>query len=154
MNSSIEKLLENLSVNDFKYLTEEFGSKNLELIKQKDAYTYEYMDSFKRFGEEKLPDKKCFYSSVKDGTTDDNGEKLDDHISDEDYLTCKKNWNEFNMKNVGDYHNHYLKQDVLLLANLFEKCIGKCLKFYRLDPCHYFSSPGLSWDAMLKMTGV
>ena len=75
MNSSIEKLLENLSVNDFKYLTEEFGSKNLELIKQKDAYTYEYMDSLKRFGEEKLPDKKCFYSSVKDGTADDNGKK-------------------------------------------------------------------------------
>ena len=75
MNSSIEKLLKNLSVNDFKYLTEEFGSKNLELIKQKDAYTYEYMDSFKRFGEEKLPDKKCFYSSVKDGTADDNGKK-------------------------------------------------------------------------------
>ena len=75
MNSSIEKLLKNLSVNHFKYLTEEFGSKNLELIKQKDAYTYEYMDSFKRFGEEKLPDKKCFYSSVKDGTADDNGKK-------------------------------------------------------------------------------
>ena len=75
MNSSIEKLLKNLSVNDFKYLTEEFGSKNLELIKQKDAYTYEYMDSFKRFGEEKLPHKKCFYSSVKDGTADDNGKK-------------------------------------------------------------------------------
>ena len=87
MNSSLDKLVKNLSDNDFKYLTEEFGSKNLELLKQKDAYPYEYMDSFKRFGEEKLPDKKCFYSSVKDGTTDDNGEKLDGHISDEDYLT-------------------------------------------------------------------
>ena len=60
MNSSIEKLVKNLSINDFKYLTEEFGPKNLELIKQKDVYTYEYMDSFKRFVEEKLPDKKCF----------------------------------------------------------------------------------------------
>ena len=60
MNSSIEKLVKNLSINDFKYLTEEFGPKNLELIKQKDIYTYEYMDSFKRFVEEKLPDKKCF----------------------------------------------------------------------------------------------
>ena len=49
------------------------------------------MDSFKRFNEEKLPDKKCFYSSVKDGTTGDNGKKLDGHISDGDYLTCKKN---------------------------------------------------------------
>ena len=47
MNSSLEKLVKNLSDNDFKYLTEEFGSKNLELLKQKDAYPYEYMDSFK-----------------------------------------------------------------------------------------------------------
>ena len=154
MNSSLKKLVKNLLDNDFKYLTEEFGSKNLELLKQKDAYPYEYMDSFKRFNEEKLPDKKCFYSSVKDGTTDDNGEKLDGHISNEDYLTCKKIWNEFNMKNMGDYHDHYLKKDVLLLADVFEKFIDTCLKFYGLDPCHYFSSPGLSWDAMLKMTGM
>ena len=56
-------------------MTEEFGSKNLELSKQKDAYPYEYMDSFKRFGEEKLQDRECFYSSVKDGTTDNNGKK-------------------------------------------------------------------------------
>ena len=55
---------------------------------------------------------------------------------------------------MGDCHDHYLKQDVLLLADVFEKSIDKCLKFYVLDPCHYFSSPGLSWDAMLKMTGV
>ena len=52
MNSSLEKLVKNLSDNDLKYLAEEFGSKNLELLKQKDAYTYEYMDSFERFGEE------------------------------------------------------------------------------------------------------
>ena len=71
------------------------------------------MDSFKRFNKEKLPDKECFYSSVKDGTGGDNGEKLDGHISDEDNMTCKKIWNEFNMKNVGDYHDHYLKKDVL-----------------------------------------
>ena len=116
MNSNLEKLVKNLSDNDFKYLTEEFGSKNLELLKQKDAYPYEYMDSFKRFGEEKLPDKKCFYSSVKDGTTGDNGEKLDGHISDEDYLTCKKIWNEFNMKNMGDYHDHYLKKRCFVIS--------------------------------------
>ena len=57
------------------------------------------------------------------------------------------------MKNM-DYHDHYLKKDVLLLAHLFEKFIDTCLKFSGLDPCHYFSSPGLSWDAMLKMTHV
>ena len=58
------------------------------------------------------------------------------------------------MKNMGDYHDHYLKKDVLLLADVFEKFIVFCLKFYVLDLCHYFSSPGLSWDAMLKMTGI
>ena len=58
------------------------------------------------------------------------------------------------MKNMGDYYDHYLKKDVLLLANVFEKFIDTCLKFYKLDRCHYFSSPELSWDAVLKMTGV
>ena len=71
----------------------------------------------------KLPDKKCFYRSLKDGTTSDNDEKLNGHVSDKEYLTCIKIWNEFNMKNMGDYHDHYLKKDVLLLADVFEKFI-------------------------------
>ena len=58
------------------------------------------------------------------------------------------------MKNMSNYHDHCLKKDVLLSADVFEKFIATCLKFYGLDPCHYFSSPGLSWDAMLKMTDV
>ena len=92
MNSSLEKLVKNLPENDFKYLTEEFGSKHLEILKKEDAYAYEYMDSFKRSNEKKLPDKKCFYRLVKYGTTDDNGKKLDCLISDEDYLTCNRIW--------------------------------------------------------------
>ena len=60
------------------------------------------MDSFKRFSEEKLPVKKYFYSPVRDWTTNDDGEKLDGHRSHEDHLICKKIWNEFNMKNMGD----------------------------------------------------
>ena len=53
---------------------------------------------------------------------------------------------------MGDYHDHYLKKAVLLVTDVFEKFIDACLKFYGLDPCHYFSSPGLSWDVILKMT--
>ena len=88
MNSSLEKLLINLADNDLK---EEFGSENSELLKQKVAYPYEYMGSFTRFRKEKLPDKEYFYSSqIADRTTDDNGEKLNGHISDEDYLSAKK----------------------------------------------------------------
>ena len=64
-NSSLEKLVRNLSDDNFKYWAKEFGFKNLELLKQKGTYPYEYMDSFKRFSEEKLPDKKCFLQLCK-----------------------------------------------------------------------------------------
>ena len=69
-------------------------------------------------------------------------------------MTCEKTWDKFEMKNMGHYHDLYLKKDVLLLADIFEKFIALCLKCYGLDPCHYFSSPGLCWDAMLKATGI
>ena len=55
---------------------------------------------------------------------------------------------------MGNYHDHYLKKDVSQLADVFEKLIATCLKHYGLDPSHYFSSVGLSWEAMLKMTAV
>ena len=54
-------------------------------------------------------------------------------VSDDDYLTWNKIWNEFNMKNVADYHDHYLKRDILLLADIFEKFINVCSKFYKLQ---------------------
>ena len=62
-------------------------------------------------------------------------------------------WKVFKIKNHGEYHDLYLKTDVLLLVDVFEKFVETCLNYYRLDPCHYyyFSSAGLSWDAMLKM---
>ena len=53
-----------------------------------------------------------------------------------------------------DYQDHYLEKDVLLLADVFEKFVSESLKFYKLDPSHYFSSLGLSWDGMLKMAGI
>ena len=59
MNSSLEKLVKNLSDNDFKYLTKKFSSKDLELLKQQDAYPYDYIGSFKRFKE-----KKCLIRNV------------------------------------------------------------------------------------------
>ena len=90
----------------------------------------------------------------KKGKIDNDGKISDGYIIIEDYLVCEKIWNKFEMKNKGDYHDHYLKKDVLLLVDVFEKFISTCLKYYELDPCHYFSSPGLSWDAMLKMTGI
>ena len=154
MNASLDKLAKNLPDKEFKYSIEEFCSKNVELLKQKGTYSYEYMDSFERFNEEKLTDKKYFYSSTKDGKTGNDGKISDSHISAQNYLTCKKTWDKLEMKNMGGYHDHYLKKDVSLLADVFEKFIDIGLKYYGLDLCPYFSSPGLSSDAMLKLTDI
>ena len=154
MNFSLDKLVKNLSDEDFKYLVENFGSKNLELLKQEGAYRHEYMNSFERFNETKIACQKIFFSSTKNRKIGNDGKKSDGHRSVKDYLTCENNWDKFDVKNMGDYCDHQLKKDVLLLADVFEKFIDTCLKFYGLDPCRYFSSPGVSWDAMLKMTDV
>ena len=119
MNSSVYKIVKKLSDEDFKYLVEEFGSVNLELLKQKGGYPYEYVNSFQRFNEEKLPARKYFYSSIKNGKIGDDGKRSDGHISIKNYLTCEKILDKFGMKYMGDYHNHCLKKGVLLLANVF-----------------------------------
>ena len=89
MNSNLDKLL---SDEDFKYLVEDFDSENLELLKQKGAYPYEYMVSFEKFNEERLPARKHFFSSIKKEKNDEDGKISDGHISVKDYLTCKKNF--------------------------------------------------------------
>ena len=101
------------------------------------------MNSFKKLNETKLPSKSKFFSSLKDK-----------NISEKDYEKAKNIWNTFEIKTLGEYHDLYLKTDVLLLCDVFEKFINTCLNYYGLDSCRYFDSLGLSWDAMLKMTGI
>ena len=127
MNSSLDRLVKNLSEEDIKYLLEKFDSKILELLKQKGTYPYEYMNSFERFNEEILPATKCFHRSLKKEKSDDG--KISDGHSFKDYLMCEKNWDNFDMKNIGDYYDHYLEKDVLLLADIFEKFLDTCLNF-------------------------
>ena len=102
------------------------------------------VDSYEKFKDSSLPEKKYFYSSLRDGKQD----RSDGHISDEQYQHLQNVWDIFNFNTFEDFHDHYLKKDVLLLADIFEKFIFTNLKYYGLDPCHYFSAPGLSWDAI------
>ena len=149
-NGSLHTLASNLNNEDFKQLTSDLGIDKLEILKRKDAYPYEWVDSYEKFNYKELPPKECFYSSIKDGKKDnDNG-----HISNEQYLHLQNVWNTFNFNTFRDFHNHYLKKDALLLTDVFDKFISTSLKYYNLDTCHYFSAPGLSWDAILKMTKV
>ena len=113
-----------------------------ELLIRKGVYPYEYRDTWDRFTEPKLPLKEVFYSKLSDG-----------HISDEDYTHAQKVWETFGCKTLGDYSDVYCRTDVLLLADVFETFRRTCQKQYGLDPAHYYTSPGLSWDALLKKTG-
>ena len=112
-------------------------------MKKKGVYPYDYMNSFSRFNENQLPKREEFYSILND--TD---------ISEDDYKHAQKVWDAFKIRNLGEYHDLYLKTDILFLADVFENFRKTCLHHYRLDPSHYMSSPGLSWDAILKMTKI
>ena len=142
MSSSLEKLVSNLPKESLKYTSKKFKGEKLDLMAQKGVYPYDYMDSFDKF-DEKLPTKEDFYSILNN-----------QHISDDEYKHAQNVWSTFSLKNMGEYHNLYLKSDILLLADVFENFRKTCLEYYKLDPCHYFTSPGLSWDAMLKMTNI
>ena len=147
---TLDTLASNLKNEDFKHLISEFGTDKLEMLKRKEAYRYKWVDPYEKFNYTQLPPKECFYSSLRDGKRD----RSNGHISDEHHLHLQNVWKIFNFNTFEDFHNHYLKTDILLLADSFEKFISTCLKYYGLDPCHYFSQPSLSWDAMLKITGV
>ena len=143
MSSSLDKLVSNLPSDALKYTSKEFKDEQLKLMSQKGVYPYDYMDSFEKFDEQALPIKKEFYSIMND-----------QHISDKDYNHAQNVWKTFKLKSMGDYHDLYLKSDILLLADVFENFRKTCLEYYKLDPANYFTSPGLSWDAMLKMTDI
>ena len=141
--ASLETLVNNLPKDAFKNLERYYTGEKAELIKRKGFYPYEYMNTEERFKETKLPPKKAFYSKL-------SGKG----ITEEDYKQALHVWNVFNMKTFKDYHELYNETDVLLLADVFENFRDNNLKIYGLDPAHYFTSPGLSWDACLKITGV
>ena len=112
-------------------------------MSQKGVYPYDFMDTFEKFNQTELPNKDQFYSILND-----------QHITDDEYDHANKVWNTFMIKTMGEYHDLYLVSDVLLLTDVFENFRKTCMQYCKLDPCHYFTSLGLSWDAMLKMTNI
>ena len=143
MSSSLDKLVSNLPKESFKYTSEKFKNNKFNLMTKKGVYPYDYMDSFEKFNKTELPTKEEFFSILNN-----------EHITDEQYTHAQNVWRTFKLNNMGDYHDFFLKSDILLLADVFENFRKTCLQYYKLDPCHCFTSPGLSWDAMLKMTDI
>ena len=114
------------------------------LLLRKDVYPYEYMDNWERFNEMVLPDKEeAFYSNL----------NIED-ITDIDYRHANSVFKEFKMKNLGDYHDLYVKSDTVLLADVFGNFRNMCIKVHELDPAHFLTAPGLEWQTCLKKTEV
>ena len=113
------------------------------LLLRKGVYPYEHMDSWERFDETSLPPKKAFYSEL----------NLED-ITDKDYNHVQNVWDVFEIKNLGEYHDLYVRTDTLLLADVFDKFRDTCIEIYGLDPSHFLSAPGLAWQACLKKTNA
>ena len=143
MATSLEKLVNNLPKDDCINLGLYYSGDKFNLLARKGVYPYEYTDSLEKLKETTLPPKEAFYSRLNV-----------EGISDEDYAHAQKVWKTFKMEYFKDYHELYNKVDVLLLADVFENFRNICLKNYELDPAHYYTAPGLTWDAALKITGI
>ena len=141
--ASLDKLVRSNKKETFKHTQKGQTNEEFELLIRKGVYPYEYMDSWERFDETKLPPIENFYSSLSASS-----------ISPEYYKHAIKVWKTFNCKTLADYHDLYLKTDVNLLSDVFENFRNICLQQCKLDPANYYTSPGLSWDALLKKTNV
>ena len=145
MSSSLDSLVSNLARggNNKFFGFDEYNEHQRELLIRKGIYPYEYMDSWDRFEETKLPPKDSFYGALSMSG-----------VSETDYEHARKVWREFGINNMGEYQVLYLKTDVILLANVFEAFRNVCLNNYGLDPAHFYTAPGLAWKACLKKTGI
>ena len=144
VSSSLDSLTKNLVRGGRKLFGfEDYSELQYGLLTRKGVYPYEYVNSWDRFNETKLPPIDAFYSNLNMSST-----------SEDDYQHTQRVWKEFGIHNLRDYHDLYLKMDVALLANVFEAFRDTCLKHYKLDPVHFYTSPGLAWKACLKRAGI
>ena len=144
MATSLDSPANNLPDNMFNNLSYFYEEQaRLKLLKRRGVYPYDYMDCFERLSETTLPPIESFYSELnKSGISEDN------------YTHVQNVWETFEMETLQDYHDLYLKTDVLLLADVFENFRDVCQENYGLDPAWYYTAPGLAWDAALKVTKV
>ena len=110
---------------------------------RKGVYPYEYIDGWDKFNEKIIPSKELFCSNL-----------TLENITKTDYAHANNVFKKFNINNLGEYHDLYVRSDTLLLADIFENFRQSCLKNYELDPAHFVSLPGLAWQACLKKTNV
>lgn len=112
-------------------------------MRQKGVFPYSYVDTLPKLNETHLPSKEDFFDKLNN-----------EPVKEDDYDRAREVWNLFDCKTLGEYSDLYLKVDVLLLADIFENFRKICMKTYKLDPAYYVTTASLSWDSMLRYTGV
>ena len=112
-------------------------------MQKKGVFPYYFLDSFEKLTENSLPEFGGQWINSLSGQND---------VSEEDLQHANKVWIMLGCKSFGDYLILYLRTDVILLADVFEKWRRLFDQVYGLNPCHYYSAPNISWDAMLKTT--
>ena len=130
-------------IDQFVNLKKYYSGNQLSHLLRKGVYPYDYVDCVEKIDETSLSPNEAFYSKL-----------MGEGITDEDYQHAQTVWKEFNIESMKDYHNLYNLSDVLLLVDVFENFGNTCMNHYGLDPAWYFSSPGLAWDAALKIIKV
>ena len=113
------------------------------MLLRKGVYPYEYIDEWDNFNQKIIPSKESFYSNL-----------TLENISETDYAHANNVFKKFNINNLGEYHDLYVRSDTLLLADVLENFRQSCLKNYELDPAHFGSLPGLAWQACFKKANV
>ena len=142
MSSSLDSLVNNLACGGSEFFGfENHSDHQCGLLIRKGIYLYKYMDIWDRFEEKTLPPARSFYSKLNMSG-----------VSDQDYEHACKVQRDFEIKNLGEYHDLYLRTDVILLENVFEAFRKVCLDNYGLDLAHFYTAPGLAWKACLKKT--
>ena len=144
MCSSLDSLINNLAHGNKKFVGfEDYKEAQYKLLIRKGIYPYKYMDDWDKFKETILPPKEAIYSKLAMAG-----------VSNQDSEHACRVWAEFGINNLGEYHNLYLRTDIIQLANVFESFRKVCLDNYGLDPAHFYMAPGLVWKACLKKTKI
>ena len=146
LGSSLETLVEMLAsdggLQHFHHFKKAFPDPHIsQLLLRKMAYCYEHVDKAEKFDLTCLPPIECFHSHLTGNT-----------ISQEQYEHAQNVWRALNIQTLGSFHDLYLSLDVLLLADVFEHFRDTILEYFSLDPCYFYTAPGLSWSAALRMT--
>jgi hypothetical protein len=143
LSTGLDTLIKNLDASEMHITKKYIPDRMYPFMKAKSVYPYEWVSSAACFDYNGLPPIELFYSHLSQS-----------NLKQTDYDQGVKEYGVLECKNFGDFHDYYLKKDVLQLADIIQSYRRLSVTNYGLDPMWYYSLPHIAWDAMLKKTGI